>query len=139
MFVCHVAYFVIFVSCIREHARSVRDPSWTRSAGLDCVSGGDRYALFAIVLTIVILVIIIVRGPCGTRGRAGGGGEGEEADSQRLAVAVPAGMSGGETLQVQTPSGELQVTIPQGLQAGQTFHFPLSAAGQEAQSATCAS
>jgi hypothetical protein len=48
-------------------------------------------------------------------------------------------MSGGETLQVQTPSGELQVTIPQGLQAGQTFHFPLSAAGQEAQSATCAS
>ena len=60
MFVCHVAYFVIFVSCIREHARSVRDPSWTRSTGLDCVSGGDRYALFAIVLTIVILVIIIL-------------------------------------------------------------------------------
>ena len=46
---------------------------------------------------------------------------------QKMQVTVPAGMSGGQRLQVETPSGKMEVAIPQGLQAGQTFQFLLPA------------
>ena len=46
---------------------------------------------------------------------------------QKMQVSVPAGMSGGQSLQVETPSGKMAVVIPQGLQAGQTFQFLLPA------------
>ena len=47
---------------------------------------------------------------------------------------VPAGMMGGQMLQVQTPSGMMQVQIPQGLQAGQVFQMqvPMRAPQQQA-------
>ena len=46
---------------------------------------------------------------------------------QKMQVTVPAGMSGGQSLQVETPSGKMAVAIPNGLQAGQTFQFLLPA------------
>jgi len=48
-------------------------------------------------------------------------------EGQKMQVNVPAGMSGGQNLQVETPSGKMEVVIPQGLQAGQTFQFLLPA------------
>jgi len=52
-------------------------------------------------------------------------------------------MSGGQSLQVETPSGKMAVAIPNGLQAGQTFQFLLPAghthaASEEAQGARAA-
>lgn len=46
---------------------------------------------------------------------------------QKMQATVPAGMSGGQSLQVETPSGKMEVVIPQGLQVGQTFQFLLPA------------
>ena len=62
---------------------------------------------------------------------------------QKMQVTVPAGMSGGQSLQVETPSGKMAVAIPNGLQAGQTFQFLLPAghthaASEEAQGARAA-
>jgi len=40
---------------------------------------------------------------------------------QKMRVTVPAGVSGGQLLHLQTPSGLMQVTVPPGLTAGQQF------------------
>merc|ERR1719198_2492001 len=42
---------------------------------------------------------------------------------QKLKVAVPPGLQGGMTMQVQTPTGLMNVPIPAGLQPGQEFEF----------------
>ena len=40
-----------------------------------------------------------------------------------MMVQVPAGLSGGQSLQVQTPAGLMAVQIPPGLTAGQSFQM----------------
>ena len=42
-----------------------------------------------------------------------------------MQVVVPAGKTGGQLMQVQTPRGLMQVSIPRGLQAGQSFQFKM--------------
>ena len=42
---------------------------------------------------------------------------------QQLCVQVPDGLSGGQTLHVQTPAGMMAVQIPPGLSAGQSFQI----------------
>ena len=41
----------------------------------------------------------------------------------KMSVTIPAGVSGGQMLQVQTPSGLMQVMVPNGLSAGQSFEM----------------
>lgn len=43
--------------------------------------------------------------------------------TQTMMVQVPAGLSGGQSLQVQTPAGLMDVQIPPGLTAGQSFQM----------------
>ncbi|CAE7758694.1 SLC34A1 [Symbiodinium microadriaticum] len=45
------------------------------------------------------------------------------APPQSITVTVPAGVSAGATLQVQTPTGIQSVTVPPGVSPGQTFAF----------------
>ena len=45
-----------------------------------------------------------------------------------MTVTVPAGMTGGVPLQVQTPAGLMQVDIPAGLAAGQSFQIQVNTA-----------
>ena len=47
---------------------------------------------------------------------------------QLMMVQVPAGLSGGQSLQVQTPAGLMTVQIPPGLTAGQSFQMQVNAA-----------
>jgi len=49
---------------------------------------------------------------------------------QLMMVQVPAGLSGGQPLQVQTPAGVMAVQIPQGLTAGQSFQIQVPQAVQ---------
>mmetsp|Transcript_15810 Transcript_15810/g.43371 ORF Transcript_15810/g.43371 Transcript_15810/m.43371 type:complete len:215 (+) Transcript_15810:284-928(+) len=53
---------------------------------------------------------------------------------QKMRVTVPQGVSGGQSLRVQTPSGLMQVIVPDGLTAGQTFDMmvPNTSAAQPA-------
>ena len=46
-------------------------------------------------------------------------------EQQPMMVTVPDGLSGGQTLPVQTPAGMMAVQIPPGLSAGQTFQIPV--------------
>ena len=52
-----------------------------------------------------------------------------------MMVQVPAGMSGGQTLQVQTPAGLMSVQIPPGLTAGQSFQMKVPLPPQQTQPA----
>ena len=54
---------------------------------------------------------------------------------QLMMVQVPAGMSGGQTLQVQTPAGLMSVQIPPGLTAGQSFQMKVPLPPQQTQPA----
>jgi len=47
--------------------------------------------------------------------------------TQTMMVQVPAGLSGGQPLQVQTPAGLMAVQIPPGLTAGQSFQMQVPA------------
>ena len=47
--------------------------------------------------------------------------------TQTMMVQVPAGLSGGQSLQVQTPAGLMAVQIPPGLTAGQSFQMQVPA------------
>ena len=47
--------------------------------------------------------------------------------TQTMMVQVPAGLSGGQPLQVQTPAGLMAVQIPPGLTAGQSFQMQVAA------------
>ena len=47
--------------------------------------------------------------------------------TQTMMVQVPAGLSGGQHLQVQTPVGLMAVQIPPGLTAGQSFQMQIPA------------
>ena len=48
--------------------------------------------------------------------------------AQMMMVEVPAGLSGGQMVQLQTPAGPMAVQIPPGLTAGQSFQVQLPAA-----------
>ena len=48
-------------------------------------------------------------------------------ETQTMMVQVPAGLSGGQSLQVQTPAGLMAVQIPPGLTAGQSFQMQVPA------------
>ena len=50
-----------------------------------------------------------------------------------MAVQVPDGLTGGQSLQVQTPTGLMAVQIPPGLTAGQSFQIQLPMAPPVAQ------
>ena len=52
---------------------------------------------------------------------------------QLMAVQVPDGLTGGQSLQVQTPMGVMAVQIPPGLTAGQTFQIQIPKAPPVAQ------
>ena len=52
---------------------------------------------------------------------------------QLMAVQVPDGLTGGQSLQVQTPTGLMAVQIPPGLTAGQSFQIQLPMAPPVAQ------
>jgi len=47
--------------------------------------------------------------------------------TQMMQVACPAGMKAGETVQIVTPAGPMQVAIPQGVSEGQTFSVQVAA------------
>ena len=53
------------------------------------------------------------------------GGPPPGGSGQLMKVAVPAGMQGGMTMQVNTAKGLLNVPIPQGKQPGEEFEFML--------------
>ena len=55
---------------------------------------------------------------------------------QLLAVHVPEGLSGGQSLQVQTPMGMMTAQIPEGLSAGQSFQIQVPLPPQVAQPGT---
>ena len=52
-----------------------------------------------------------------------------------MGVQVPAGLSGGQSMHVQTPTGRMAVQIPLGLHAGQSFKIQVPLLAQAAPSA----
>ena len=65
--------------------------------------------------------LALASNPTGALRRNGAGSDGMA--TPRLQVTVPAGMGGGEQLDVKTPEGLMQVIIPVGLKAGNFFEL----------------